>query len=76
MHLLVWETVCTIFISNHESDFKNQFRRHFYILEKISDMEPQSNLKVENNDLVISKDELPQSGFAKLLSVLRLKLFS
>jgi len=48
------------------------------ILEKISEIEPQqSNLKEENNDLVISKaDELPQSGFAKLLSELRLKLFS
>ena len=45
------------------------------ILEKISEMEPQS-IKVENNDLVISKDELPKSGFAKLLSELRLKLFS
>ena len=46
------------------------------ILEKISEIEPQSNLKVENNDLMISTDELPQSGFAKLLSELRLKLFS
>ena len=45
------------------------------ILEKISEMEPQS-IKVENNDLVISKDKLPKSGFAKLLSELRLKLFS
>jgi len=47
------------------------------ILEKISEieMEPQS-IKVVNNDHVISKDKLPKSGFAKLLSELRLKLFS